>query len=376
MGKRLLALLLALAICLIGSMDTLAADVNDMSIEVNGELIEMPAKVFDGELYLPLRAISEKLGFEVLWYGKSQEIIIRMPKTDINISLSDFKMTVDDHESFAQGGYRFVSDRTYMRQDFYNDNMGLKVVWDKDSNNVRIYSIEENPIAINTKKEVKETETLKQTVQYPEISGLGNAEVQHRLNSFFSKLASEAKEEGYEHAKYIGQDEIARGVKAETYFNYQVKYNRKGILSIVFYNYQYSGGAHGITIQSSYTFDLNTGDEFDLKDLFMDNCDYVSNISKEVKKQMEEKEMTDMLLEPFEAIKADQDFYLTNNAVVVYFQQYEYLPYYFGIPEFELSFLMLNGMLKPEFNFLTAIPLEFEKDGRDMEGIVLENTVD
>ena len=201
MGKRLLALLLALAICLIGSMDTLAADVNDMSIEVNGELIEMPAKVFDGELYLPLRAISEKLGFEVLWYGKSQEIIIRMPKTDINISLSDYKMTVDDHESFAQGGYRFVSDRTYMRQDFYNDNMGLKVVWDKDSNNVRIYSIEENPIAINTKKEVKETETLKQTVQYPEISGLGNAEVQHRLNSFFSKLASEAKEEGYEHAK-------------------------------------------------------------------------------------------------------------------------------------------------------------------------------
>ena len=367
MGKRLLVFLLALTICMAASTVVLADDVDVLRIAVNGETIEMPAKVIDGELFLPLRAISEKLGFEVLWSGKNQEIIIRMPERNINIRLSDYIIAVDDHESYIQGGYTHVGGRTYMRQDFFSDNMGLKIIWDKAKNDVRIHSVKENPIVINTKKEVKETQTLKLTIQYPEIKGLDNTEVQHKLNSLFSKLAAEAKKEGYEFAKYIGQDEIARGIKVETYFNYQVKYNQNGILSIVFSAYLYSGGAHGNTLQSSYTFDLNTGEECDLKDLFKDGIDYVSYISDEVKKQMEEKGMTDALLNPFDAIKADQDFYLSNNAVVVYFQAYEYFPYVFGIPEFSIPLSTLNDMLKPEFSFLTAIPLKFGKDGYEQK---------
>lgn len=364
MGKRLLVFLLALTICMAASTVVLADDVDVLRIAVNGETIEMPAKVIDGELFLPLRAVSEKLGFEVLWFGKNQEIIIRMPERNINIRPSDYIIAVDDHESYIQGGYTHVGGRTYMRQDFFSDNMGLKIIWDKAKNDVRIHSVKENPIVINTKKEVKETQTLKLTIQYPEIKGLDNTEVQHKLNSLFSKLAAEAKKEGYEFAKYIGQDEIARGIKVETYFNYQVKYNQNGMLSIVFSAYLYSGGAHGNTLQSSYTFDLNTGEECDLKDLFKDGIDYVSYISDEVKKQMEEKGMTDALLNPFDAIKADQDFYLSNNAVVVYFQAYEYFPYVFGIPEFDIPLLTLNDMLKPEFSFLI------------MDGIVSENTLD
>jgi len=154
--KRLLALILALAICMIGNINALATDDKSMKIELNGEAIDMPAKVFDGELYLPLRAVSEKLGFEVLWSGKNREIKITKPEKHININLNDYKIVVNDHEYFVQGGYRFVDDRTYMRQDFFSDNMGLKVIWDKVGNDVRIYSVKENPVVINTKKEMTE----------------------------------------------------------------------------------------------------------------------------------------------------------------------------------------------------------------------------
>lgn len=218
----------------------------------------------------------------------------------------------------------------------------------------------ENPPVINTKLEVSETTTLKLTVKYPEITGLENSAVQNDLNALFAKLAAEAASRGHEIEKYIGQDHIARQVKAEIYFDYQVKYNRKGLLSVVFSDYQYSGGAHGITVQSSYTFDLKTGKEYKIKDVFKDGSDYVSLISNEVKKQMEEREMT-FLLAPFNSIKTDQDFYLSEKAVVVYFQAYEYLPYAFGIPEFAVDFSDLALLLSEDvWSTLENKPYAFE----------------
>ncbi|HYE12633.1 MAG TPA: DUF3298 and DUF4163 domain-containing protein, partial [Patescibacteria group bacterium] len=227
------------------------------------------------------------------------------------------------------------------RQDFFSDNLGLKVVWDKVNNKVILQEVNENSFAISTKKENSETQTLKLTLQYPELKGLENADVQNKLNSLFARLAAEAKARGYEIEQYIGQDEITRHIKAEVYFDYQVKYNQNDMLSVAVLDYQYSGGAHGGTVQSSYTFDLKTGREYEIKDLFKEGSDYISMISSEVKKQMEEREMT-VLLAPFNSINVDQDFYLSNNAVVVYFQQYEYLPYSYGIPEFAVDFSLIK----------------------------------
>ncbi len=208
----------------------------------------------------------------------------------------------------------------------------LIVEWDKDGRLVRLQGVEENPIVISTKKEEAETETLKLTLQYPELKGLENTEVQNKLNSLFAELAAAAKARGYENAQYLGEEQLKHHIKAETYFNYQVTYNRNGLLSIVFIDYQYGGGAHGMTVQSSYTFDVKTGKKYELKDFFDDGSDYIAIISDEVKRQIEEKGL--MLLTPFNAIRPDQDFYLSNNGLVVYFQLYEYLPYAYGIPEF------------------------------------------
>lgn len=91
-----------------------------------------------------------------------------------------------------------------------------------------------------------------------------------------------------------------------------------------------------MTVQSSHTFNLKTGQVYTLKDLF-DGDDYVAIINREIKKQIREKRLAEALFEPFQSIKANQDFYLTNNALVVYFQLYEYFPYAFGIPEFKIS---------------------------------------
>lgn len=324
-----------------GALNAFAAEGSVLVIELDGKAIEMPAEVWDGELFLPLRAVSEELGYDVRWDGEKKAIQVTKPGKNINLSLPDYKVIVNNHESYVAGGYRLVKDRTYLRHDFFSDNLGLSVVWDMAGNRITLKGVEENPIVIDTKSEASETATLKLTIQYPELKGLENVEVQNKLNSLFAKLAAGARDRGYEIEKYIGQDEITRHIKAEAYFNYQVKYNRKDLLSIVFLDYQYSGGAHGGTVQSSYTFDLKTGTEYKLRDLFAEGSDYVALISSQVKQQMEEREMT-FLLAPFNSIRADQDFYLSNNAVVVYFQEYEYLPYAYGIPEFPVDLSLIK----------------------------------
>ncbi len=343
MNRKILGLILALIMCMNVTINAFAAEDKKIDIEMSGKTIEMSANVWDGELFLPLRAVTEELGFDIQWFGDKKEIKATKSEKKINLSLSDYRIAVNDHESYMTGGYRLVNDRTYLRQDFFSDNLGLKVVWDKVNNKVILQQVNENSFAISTKKENSETQTLKLTLQYPELKGLDNAEVQSKLNSLFSRLAAEAKGRGHEIEQYIGQDEITRHIKAEVYFDYQVKYNQSGLLSIVFMDYFYSGGAHGGTVQSSYTFDLKTGREYKIKDLFKDGSDYISVINSEVKKQMQERDMT-VLLAPFDSIKADQDYYLSNNAVVVYFQQYEYLPYAYGIPEFAVDFSLLKDM--------------------------------
>ena len=57
---------------------------------------------------------------------------------------------------------------------------------------------------------------------------------------------------------------------------------------------------------------------------------------------------------PFEAIRADQDFYLSNNELVVYFQAYEYTPYAAGIPEFAAGFPTIEGRISNSILYGTA----------------------
>ena len=146
--------------------------------------------------------------------------------------------------------------------------------------------------------------------------------------------------------------------KCETYFDYSLNYNQNGLLSVVFKDYQYTGGAHGSTVQSSYTFNLNTGEEYKLKDLFNSDADYVSFISDTVRKEINERVKDGSLLEeltPFNTIREDHDFYLSNDGIVIYFQQYEYWPYAAGIQEFTVEYAALKEMLKPGFSFLAGV---------------------
>ena len=360
MGKKVF--LAGFVISLMLSMQAygFAAAESQPAVMLNGTAMEAVASVDRGSVYLPLRAVGEALGYAIQWSGEDSTISVSGPEKDIIIDLNNYKIAANDHAYYMSGDYTIIGDSTYMGPDFFSENFGLSVRWDRQNGIVQLENVKENAISIKTVKEASDTDTIKITLQYPQVDGLADKTVQDRLNAVFSQLAGDAKNEGLKNVDEM-EKAMASGYagspnKYETYFDYRLKYNQNELLSVVFLDYQYTGGAHGLTVQSSHTFNLKTGEEYKLKDLVKSDADYVSFISNTVKNEIDarvkEGILPDYAIAPFEAIREDQDFYLSNNAVVVYFQQYEYFPYAAGIQEFPVEFSALQDLLRPAFGFL------------------------
>jgi len=73
---------------------------------------------------------------------------------------------------------------------------------------------------------------------------------------------------------------------------YEIKTNEKGVLSLSIGNYTIAyPAAHGLTIIKSLTFDISTGKEYRLEELFKPGSDYVGTLSKIIERQIKEREI-------------------------------------------------------------------------------------
>jgi hypothetical protein len=128
---------------------------------------------------------------------------------------------------------------------------------------------------------------------------------------------------------------------------YEIKNNQRGILSLIIGNYTFvHPSAHGLTIIKGITFEVNSGDSFELKDLFKPGTDYVKVLSDIVAQQIKDREIG--LLDEFKGIKPDQDFYIADKSLVLFFQQYEITPYYMGLQYFPISVYQIQSIIDEE----------------------------
>jgi hypothetical protein len=147
-----------------------------------------------------------------------------------------------------------------------------------------------------------ETDRLSYKGSYPVLRGILDKKEQSNLNVSFREMEQKARKNAELAARQLGSDQITNHIKVEGVFEYTVKRNCSGVMSILFTDYLFSGGAHGRTIETGRTFSQITGREYSLKSLFKPDTDYVTFISNEIKKQMKERDLTDKQLTPFEKI--------------------------------------------------------------------------
>ncbi|WP_227521532.1 MULTISPECIES: DUF3298 and DUF4163 domain-containing protein [Bacillus] len=175
-------------------------------------------------------------------------------------------------------------------------------------------------------------------VYFPVISGIQNRTFALTINREVAQLIhNQIKQQTGE--QYANVHEL--------YSWFGLKTNELGVLSLTINNYTYfRQAAHGLTVVKSLTFDTERGKKYTLAELFKPGSNYVGRISKIIKGQIEAREIP--TLEPFTKIKPDQDFYIADKLLVVYFQAYEISPYVVGLPMFPINVFDLQDILNEE----------------------------
>lgn len=191
------------------------------------------------------------------------------------------------------------------------------------------------PVRVET---VKFSNGPNQTIFYPQVTGMENKQLQRAMNQTIA----------YQTRQLIQQQtEGAPAVVEEMIGFYELKNNQRQVFSVALSNYTYyHHAAHGMTYLKSLTFDLQQGTLCQLKDLFKPGSDYVKRLSDLIRVQITRRHIP--LLDGFTAIKPNQDFYIADKALVVYFQLYEIAPYAAGFPMFPISVFDLQDIIKED----------------------------
>lgn len=128
---------------------------------------------------------------------------------------------------------------------------------------------------------------------------------------------------------------------------YEIKTNERGVLSLSIINYAYrQNAAHGFTIIKSLTFDIKTGKKYELWELFKPGSDYLKKLSDIVLRQIKERKID--LIGEFKPVRSDQDYYIADKALVIYYQLYELTAYAYGFPHFPISVYEIQDIIKED----------------------------
>lgn len=178
-------------------------------------------------------------------------------------------------------------------------------------------------------------------VYYPQIDGMANANAQQEVNRKLKQLS------------------LVKPIPA----NQQLDYSYNGDFSISFYkgnlvqfelsgyNFPF-GAAHGMPTLIYAPVDLRTGEIYRLKDLFKPGSDYVKVLSEIIGEQIKnDPQYSYVFPDSYKGIKPNQPFFVTEEALHVYFQPYDIGPYAAGFPTFTIPYKEIDPILNKNGSF-------------------------
>lgn len=139
--------------------------------------------------------------------------------------------------------------------------------------------------------------------------------------------------------------------------------NERGLLSLVFFTYFYTGGAHPNSLSRAQTFDLVTGKELFLQDLVRPERletwiqrEEQALLKTEYGEWLFEKEQSEQIAKgalkgsaasSTAAYQSLNQWYVSDNELVPYYQPYEIAAYAAGPPSVELPFSLWRDLAQP-----------------------------
>lgn len=192
-------------------------------------------------------------------------------------------------------------------------------------------------------------------ISYPEITLEGNRMAQRRINAYYQDVANQFYHYASDKMLLDAIDNYKMSIINDFPFHaydavmkYTVTYNERCHLSTYIDQYQYTGGAHGLTMRTSENWSLQTGRRIRLQDLFGPGEDYTKLIQTQIILQAEKnyQENPGIYFDNYRELIVQyfnpNSFYFTPNGVTFYYQQYEVGPYASGIIEFTIPYAHLG----------------------------------
>lgn len=197
----------------------------------------------------------------------------------------------------------------------------------------------------------KDNLILRYTIKYPKFLSETFETVTNKINAFYRTKAMMYVRSNVMNLYQMAMVEYEYSVKNnfpirqfEAFTDFEVTYNQNCMISLYFDQYEYAGGAHGLTVRSSDTWNLIKSKRADLSEFFPLRSNYRESIINSIIQQIDHERTQDEFLyfENYaelvrEHFKANS-FYLTQEGVVIYYQHYDIAPYASGIRTFTIPY--------------------------------------
>jgi predicted secreted protein len=328
---------------------TTEAQTDKVTVNMNGTDMEFDVEpiIENGRTLVPFRAI-----FEALDCAVSYKVINGQQYVQAERGSDVVLLTIGDTEMFAGGesitldvAPKIVNSRTLVPLRAVSESLGCKVEWYNESRTVRITKeVGQTPITSgHLEKTIRDkdgADLIYITACYPIIS-----EENAQNASFVKELNKQYKEKAENYMTNVESANTADAAELRVnmgeYFtplefclSFDVTTNRKDLLSITVHNYQNAGGAHPSTLLESRNFQMDLCKELKLTDAFgMEQAELNKMFVKDFTAEMKSTDsFSDDTTERLTAEAANASWYITDDAVVVYFQTYQVGPYVIGMP--------------------------------------------
>lgn len=181
-------------------------------------------------------------------------------------------------------------------------------------------------------------------ISYPEVINLEDKQVEEKVKRIIEERFC-LKDES------IGEEgvEEEEDYKQTLTITYEITKKSKDILSIkLLSGLLMEGAAYPSNYLEGITFDMNTGEEITLENLFKKDAEYKSVINEILNRKINELEfeLSGGSYDEFKGIEEEQGFYLTTSSIVFIYQEEIYAPHAVGIFELEISFEEIKDILK------------------------------
>ncbi|OGC31331.1 hypothetical protein A2311_03740 [candidate division WOR-1 bacterium RIFOXYB2_FULL_48_7] len=186
--------------------------------------------------------------------------------------------------------------------------------------------------------------------KYPYLSGLtsrqGEASFNQLIKGLVLRWLVKFKNDVRNYARFdLGQ-------KSDFYADYQVKNLSKELIAVRIEKSLYqAGSAHPVAWIETINYDLVSGRQLQVEDIFLPKSDWVGLVASYCQGQLKQVLSSEGWVEEGAGEKADNyaSFLLVPQGVVFIFQIYQVAPYAYGPQEVVVPYYVLQPMLKKRF---------------------------